>query len=61
MKKKTLSNEKLGNRIVEWFAAHPKDSYNYLQISQELGIFGHTNRADVYTNQEARPNPHQQR
>lgn len=48
MKKKTLSNEKLGNRIVEWFAAHPKDSYNYLQISQELGIFGRTNRADVY-------------
>lgn len=48
MKKKTLSNEKLGNRIVEWFAAHPKDSYNYLQISQELGIFGRTNRANVY-------------
>lgn len=48
MKKKTLSNEKLGNRILEWFAAHPKDSYNYLQISQELGIFGRNNRANVY-------------
>lgn len=48
MKKNSSSNEKLANRIFEWFAAHPKDSYNYLQVSQELGIFGRTNRAKVY-------------
>lgn len=48
MKKNSSSNEKLANRILDWFAAHPKDSYNYLQVSQELGIFGRTNRAKVY-------------
>lgn len=47
-KKSSKGAEKLLARIVEWFAAHPKDSYNYLQISQELGIFGRTARADVY-------------
>ncbi|MDO4496370.1 MAG: ribonuclease R [Bacteroidales bacterium] len=39
---------KLLERIVEWFNVHPNNSYNYLQISQELGIFGRANRADVY-------------
>jgi len=39
---------KLLDRIVEWFNVHPNNSYNYLQISQELGIFGRANRADVY-------------
>ena len=48
MKRKNLGNEKLGTRLLEWFEAHPKDSYNYLQISQELGIFGRANRTDVY-------------
>ena len=48
MKRKNLGNEKLGARMLEWFTAHPKDSYNYLQISQELGIFGRANRTDVY-------------
>lgn len=47
-KKSSKGAEKLLARIVEWFAAHPKDSYNYLQISQELSIFGRTARADVY-------------
>lgn len=46
--KKNTSSEKLANRILEWFATHPKDSYNYLQVSQELGIFGRSNRANVY-------------
>lgn len=46
--KKNTNSEKLATRILEWFAAHPKDSYNYLQISQELGIFGRSNRANVY-------------
>ena len=47
-KKSTKGTEKLTARITEWFSAHPKDSYNYLQISQELGIFGRSNRSDVY-------------
>lgn len=47
-KKNTKGAEKLIARITEWFAAHPKDSFNYLQISQELGIFGRSNRSDVY-------------
>ena len=47
-KKSTKGAEKLLARIMEWFSAHPKDSYNYLQISQELGIFGRSNRSDVY-------------
>ena len=47
-KKSTKGAEKLLARISEWFSAHPKDSYNYLQISQELGIFGRSNRSDVY-------------
>lgn len=47
-KKNTKGVEKLIARITEWFSAHPKDSYNYLQISQELGIFGRSNRSDVY-------------
>ena len=47
-KKNTKGAEKLLARIMEWFSAHPKDSYNYLQISQELGIFGRSNRSDVY-------------
>ena len=46
--KKNTSSEKLATRILEWFATHPKDSYNYLQVSQELGIFGRSNRANVY-------------
>lgn len=49
MAKKNMKGlEKLRSRIAEWFSAHPKDSYNYLQISQELGIFGRANRSDVY-------------
>lgn len=47
-RKNTKGAEKLIARITEWFSAHPKDSYNYLQISQELGIFGRSNRSDVY-------------
>jgi len=47
-KKNAKGAEKLIARITEWFSAHPKDSYNYLQISQELGIFGRSNRSDVY-------------
>ena len=47
-KKNTRGADKLINRITEWFGTHPKDSYNYLQISQELGIFGRSNRSDVY-------------
>lgn len=47
-KRSTKGAEKLLARIVEWFNTHPKDSYNYLQISQELGIFGRSNRSDVY-------------
>ena len=47
-KKNNKGAEKLQARITEWFNAHPKDSYNYLQISQELGIFGRANRSDVY-------------
>lgn len=39
---------KLLDRIIEWFTTHPNNSYNYLQISQELGIFGRANRSDVY-------------
>lgn len=46
--KRNTGNEKLIERVMEWFSAHPKDSYNYLQISQELGIFGRANRAKVY-------------
>lgn len=46
--KRPTGAQKLQQRIIEWFAAHPKDSYNYLQISQELGIFGRANRSDVY-------------
>ncbi|MBQ0056240.1 MAG: ribonuclease R [Bacteroidales bacterium] len=42
------SQAKLLERITEWFGQHPNNSYNYLQISQELGIFGRANRADVY-------------
>ena len=47
-KRNTKGTDKLVARITEWFKAHPKDSYNYLQISQELGIFGRSNRTDVY-------------
>ncbi len=47
-RKNTKGADKLVARITEWFNAHPKDSYNYLQISQELGIFGRSNRSDVY-------------
>ena len=47
-KKNAKGAEKLLARIMEWFSAHPKDSFNYLQISQELGIFGRSNRSDVY-------------
>lgn len=47
-KKNAKGADKLVARITEWFSAHPKDSYNYLQISQELGIFGRSNRSDVY-------------
>ncbi len=39
---------KLIERVTEWFSQHPNNSYNYLQISQEMGIFGRSNRADVY-------------
>ncbi|MCR5395229.1 MAG: ribonuclease R [Bacteroidales bacterium] len=46
MAKSTLT--KLVERITEWFNQHPNNSYNYLQISQEMGIFGRSNRADVY-------------
>lgn len=42
------SQVKLLERITEWFGQHPNNTYNYLQISQELGIFGRSNRADVY-------------
>ena len=42
------SQLKLMERITEWFGQHPNNTYNYLQISQELGIFGRSNRADVY-------------
>ena len=42
------SSIKLVERITEWFNQHPNSSYNYLQISQELGIFGRSNRSDVY-------------
>ena len=35
-------------RITEWFSQHPNSSYNYLQVSQEMGIFGRSNRSDVY-------------
>ena len=42
------SSTKLLEQIVDWFNRHPNNSYNYLQISQELGIFGRSNRADVY-------------
>jgi len=45
---KNNNSIKLLDRIVEWFNVHPNNSYNYLQISQELGIFGRANRADVY-------------
>ena len=48
MRKNTKGAAKLQERIAEWFNAHPRDSYNYLQISQELGIFGRSNRSDVY-------------
>ncbi len=40
--------QKLASRITEWFSTHPKDNYNYLQVSQELGIYGRANRQDVY-------------
>lgn len=46
--KKNTSREKLFAKILEWFSSHPKDSYNYLQVSQELGIFGRSNRSSVY-------------
>lgn len=42
------SNTKLLEKIMEWFDQHPNNSYNYLQISQELGIYGRSNRANVY-------------
>lgn len=42
------SSTKLMIKITEWFSQHPNNSYNYLQISQEMGIFGRSNRADVY-------------
>ncbi|MCR5360752.1 MAG: ribonuclease R [Bacteroidales bacterium] len=42
------SSTKLLERITEWYNQHPNSSYNYLQISQEMGIFGRSNRADVY-------------
>lgn len=42
------SSVKLIERVTEWFSQHPNNSYNYLQISQEMGIFGRSNRADVY-------------
>ena len=42
------SSVKLLERITEWYNQHPNSSYNYLQISQEMGIFGRSNRADVY-------------
>lgn len=42
------SATKLIEKITEWFSSHPNNSYNYLQISQELGIFGRSNRSDVY-------------
>jgi len=42
------SATKLMERVTDWFSQHPNNSYNYLQISQEMGIFGRSNRADVY-------------
>jgi ribonuclease R len=39
---------KLSAQIVEWFEAHPAESYNYMQLSQELGIYGRTQRTEVY-------------
>lgn len=39
---------KLAQRIVKWFENHPNESYNYMQLSQELEIFGRSNRNDVY-------------
>ncbi len=42
------ASTKLLERITEWYNQHPNNSYNYLQISQEMGIFGRSNRADVY-------------
>ena len=42
------SQIKLLERLTEWFNQHPNNSYNYLQLSQEMGIFGRSNRADVF-------------
>jgi ribonuclease R len=47
-KKTGATQNALRDRIVEWFEAHPAESYNYLQLSQEFGIFGRTQRTDVY-------------
>ena len=46
--KKEAGAERLLERVAEWFQTHPSDSYNYLQVSQELGIFGRANRQEVY-------------
>jgi ribonuclease R len=47
-KKPGTSSTALHDRIVEWFEAHPTESCNYLQLSQEFGIYGRTQRTDVY-------------
>ena len=46
--KKEAGAERLFERVAEWFQSHPNDSYNYLQVSQELGVFGRSARQDVY-------------
>lgn len=47
-KKSEKSLQKLIECAVEWFEAHPNESYNYLQLSQELGVYGRAARTEVY-------------
>lgn len=47
-KKSEKSARKLAERAMEWFEAHPNESYNYLQLSQELGVYGRAARTEVY-------------
>ncbi len=47
-KKSEKSVQKLIESAVEWFEAHPNESYNYLQLSQELGVYGRAARTEVY-------------
>ena len=48
MKGKKTTLEKLAQRIRTWFETHPNESFNYIELSKALDIYGRAYRNDVY-------------